>query len=68
MLLNVTLIADWQTIAHTCEHHVNEYLRHGNRKQCQFDYAPVQQVLNKGDNPTKLGVRTEGPYTIERIM
>jgi hypothetical protein len=67
MFLNVPLIADWQAIAHTHEHHVNENLRHANRKQCQFDYAPGQQVLKKVHNPTKLGVRTEGPYTIEHI-
>jgi hypothetical protein len=33
----------------------------------QFDYAPGQQVMKKVHNPTKLGVRTEGPYTIEYI-
>jgi hypothetical protein len=67
MFLNVPLIADWQAIAHTCEHHVNESLQCANRKQCQYDYAPGQQVLKKVHNPTKLGVRTEGPYTIKRI-
>ena len=39
MFLNVPLIADWQAIARTSEHHVNENLRCANRKQCQFDYA-----------------------------
>ncbi len=63
--LNVPLIADWQAIASTREHHVNENLRCANRKRHQFDYAPGQQVLKKVHNPTKLGVRTEGPYTIE---
>jgi hypothetical protein len=38
MFLNVQLIADWQAIARTCEHHVNEDLLHTNRKQCLFDY------------------------------
>ncbi len=33
----------------------------------QFDYAPEQQVLNRVHNPTKLGVRTDGPYTIEHV-
>ncbi len=65
MFLNVPLIADWQAIVHTCEHHVNENLQRANRKQHQFDYAPGQQVLKKVHNPTKLGVRTEVPYTIE---
>ncbi len=67
MFLNVPLIADWQAIAHTCEHYVNENLRRANRKQRQFDYSPGQQVLKKVCNPTKLGVRTEGPYTIEHV-
>jgi hypothetical protein len=67
MFSNVLLIADWQAIARTCEHHVNENIRHTNRKQCQYNYAPGQQVLKKVHNPTKLGVRTKGPYTIERI-
>jgi hypothetical protein len=67
MFLNMPLIADWQAIARTCEHHVNENLRCAKRKQRQFDYAPGQQVLKKVHNPTKLGVRTEGPYTIEHI-
>ncbi len=67
VFLNVPLIADWQAIARTREHHVNENLGHANRRQRQFDYAPGQQVLKKVHNPTKLGIRTEGPYTIERI-
>jgi hypothetical protein len=67
MFLNVPLIADWQAIAHTHEHHVNESLQHASRKQHQFDYAPGQQVLKKVHNPTKLGVRTKGPYTIECV-
>ncbi len=66
-VLNVPLIADWQAIACTCEHHVNENLGRANRKRHQFDYAPGQQVLKKVHNPIKLGVRTEGPYTIECV-
>jgi hypothetical protein len=67
MFLNVPLIADWQAIACTCEHHVNENLGCANRKHRQYDYTPGQQVLKKVHNPIKLGVRTEDPYTIERI-
>ncbi len=37
------------------------------RKQRQYDYAPGQQVLKKVHNLIKLGVRTEGPYTIEHV-
>ena len=64
MFLNVPQIADWQAIACACQHHANENVRHANRKQCHYDYAPGQQVLKKVHNPTKLGVRTKGPYTI----
>jgi hypothetical protein len=64
MFLNVLLIVDWHAIARTCEHHVNENLWHANRKQRQCDYALRQQVLKKVYHQTKLGVRTEGPYTI----
>ena len=67
MFLNVPLIADWQAIARTREHHVNENLRRANRKRRQFDYAIGQRVLKKMHDPTKLGVRTTGPYTIERV-
>ncbi len=67
MFLNVPLNADWQAIGRTCEHHVNENLQRANRKRRQYDYAPGQQVLKKVHNPTRLGVRTEGPYTIECI-
>jgi hypothetical protein len=67
MFLNMPLIADWQAIARTCEHHIKENLQHANRKQRQFDYTPGQQVLKKVYGPTKLGVRTEGPYTIEWV-
>jgi hypothetical protein len=67
MFLKMPLIADWQAIACTCEHHVNKNLQRANRKRHQYDYALGQQVLKKVHNPTKLGVRTEGPYTIERV-
>ncbi len=67
MFLNMPLIADWQAIARTCEHHVSENLQRANRKRRQFDYAQGQHVLKKVHDPTKLGVRMEGPYTIEHI-
>eukprot|EP00804_Cyclotella_cryptica_P022179 CCRYP_011644-RA/>CCRYP_011644-RA protein AED:0.17 eAED:0.14 QI:0/-1/0/1/-1/0/1/0/202 len=67
MFLNVPLINDWQAIARVREHHVNENLQRANRKQYHYDYAQRQQVLKKVHNPTKLGVRTEGPYTIKCV-
>ena len=67
MFLNVPLVADWQTIARKREQHVNENLRRANQKRREYDYAPGQRVLKKVHNPTSLGVRTMGPYTIERV-
>ena len=67
MFLNVPLVADWQTIARKREQHVNENLRRANLKRRQYDYAAGEQVLKKVHNPTSLGVRTNGPYTIERV-
>jgi hypothetical protein len=52
MFLNVLLIADWQAIARTCEHHVKRNLQCANRKQRQSDYAPRQQALKKMHNLT----------------
>jgi hypothetical protein len=67
MFLNTPLIADWQAIAQTGEHHVNENSQCAHRKQCQFDYDPGHQVLKKVHDLSKLGLRTESPYTIEHI-
>ena len=67
MFLNVPLIADWQTIARRREHHVNENLRRANARRRHYDYAEGQQVLKKVHDPTKLGVRTSGPFVIKRV-
>ena len=65
MFLNIPLTADWKAITAQRKQHVNDNLRCANKKQRQYDYASGQKVLKKVHNPTKLGVRTSGPYTIE---
>ena len=67
VFLKIPLVANWQAIATCREHHVNEHLCQANRKQCQYDYAPGQQVLKKVHDPTKLGVRPTGQVTIEFV-
>jgi hypothetical protein len=67
MFLNVPPIANWQAISHICKHHVDENLQHTNRKRHQYDYAPGQQDPKKVHNPTKLEIRTMGPYTIDHV-
>jgi hypothetical protein len=48
------------------EQYVNDSLHLANRKQRQYDYSLGEQVLKKVHDPTKLGVRATGPYTIEQ--
>jgi len=67
MFHNVPLVADWHMITQAREHHVNENLRRQNRRRRRYDYAVDQQVLKKVFDPTKLGPRTTGPYTITRV-
>ena len=67
MFLNVPLVADWQLIAQRSEQYINDDLRRANLKRRSYDYAVGQKVLKKVHDPTKLGVRTLGPYTIQRV-
>ena len=67
MFLNVPLVADWQSIARKREQFVNENLRRANARRRSYDYASGQQVLKKAHDPTKLGVRTTGPFLIDRV-
>ena len=67
MFLNIPLIADWQAIAARREQHINDNLRRANQKRRQYDYTAGQKILKKVHNPTKLGVRTSGPYTIQHV-
>eukprot|EP00957_Ditylum_brightwellii_P118373 9028089-Ditylum_brightwellii.AAC.1 len=67
IFLNIPLIADWKAITSQCKWHVNDNLRCANKKQHQYDHASGQKVLKKVHDPTKLGVRTSGPYIIEHI-
>jgi hypothetical protein len=67
MFLNVPLVADWQKIARKREQQVNKNLRRANQKRRQYDYAAGEQVPKKVHNLNSLGVRTDGPYTIQCV-
>ena len=67
MFLKTPLISDWQSIQKHREHYVNENLCPDNLKQSQYDYSQDQWVMKKLHNPTKLGVRTNGPHNIELV-
>ena len=68
MLLNVPLIADWQTITRNREALVNDALLKNNQRHINYDYYIGQQVL-KYDNTIKgkLTVKTSGPFEIVRV-
>ena len=38
-----------------------------NAQRRTYNYAPNQKVLKKVHDPTKLGVRTSGPYKIKKV-
>jgi hypothetical protein len=64
MFLNIPLIADWHAITKQREHLINENLMRENRNRCRYDYGIGQRVLKKRYKPTKLGLRTSGPYRV----
>ena len=67
MFLDVPLIADWQVISERRTQVVNETLRRANLKRRSYDYVQGQRVLKKVHKLTKLGERTEGPYTVSQV-
>jgi hypothetical protein len=67
MFLNIPLIADWNLLAQRREQLVYENLRRQNRKRRRYDYVVGQRVLKKIHKPTKLGLRTEGPYVVSTV-
>jgi len=66
MFLNVPLSSDWHAITQKREHLINYRLMRQNAQRRTYDYAPNQKVLKKVHDPTKLGIRTTGPYKIKK--
>ena len=67
MLLDILLVADWKAITHTREQRVNENLRRENVKRRSYDCEQGQKALKLVHKPTKLGRRTFGPFTVQRV-
>ena len=67
MFLDIPLITDWILIQQRREQIVNESLCRHNNKRRTYDYIQGQQVLKKLHKPTKLSLRTEGPYNVTRV-
>ena len=67
MLLKMLLVTVWKAITHAPEQRVNENLRRENVKRRSYDYEQGQKVLKLVHKRTKLGRRTFGPFTIQRV-
>ena len=67
MFLNVPLISDWHAITKKREYLVNYRLIRQNAQRRTYDYALNQLVLKKLHDPTKLGIRTDGPFNVQRV-
>ena len=67
MYLNIPLVADWHAITTKREHVINSNLMRENKKRRRFDYQVNKKVLKNVHDPTKLGIRTQGPYNIKQI-
>ena len=67
MFLNIPLVADWNALTTKREHLINANLRRQNAKRRRYDYRTDQQVLKQVHEPTKLGDRTTGPYTVQQV-
>ena len=68
MLLNFTLIADWQTIKKHREKLVNKALLKSNKKRINYDYCVKQKILKYNNSITgKLASKMTGSFEITRF-
>ena len=67
MFLNIPLQADLQAIQQRQQLLIDQNLMKANAKRRSYDYQPNQRVLLKAISPTKLGIRSEGPYVITQV-
>lgn len=67
MFLNIPLVADLLLLQQRRQNIIDENLRRANNKRISFDYQVGQQALLRLKSKSKLGDRTEGPFTIETV-
>ena len=64
MLLDVPLIADFETLCQRCQALINHNLIVANQKRISFDYQPGQRILKAIYSLSKMEPLFEGPYLI----
>ncbi len=67
MIMDLPFVADLLTLRNKRQELIDYNLRRENYKRRSFDSQPGQWVLELVANPTKLGLRTKGPYRVERV-
>ena len=67
MFLDLPVLSDLQIIRDHRQVLIDENLRRHNLKHRSFDYRAGEQILIRALNPKKLGVRTEGPFSIIQV-
>ena len=65
MIMDLPFVADLLTLRNKRQELIDYNLRRENYKRRSFDSQPGQWVLELVANPTKLGLRTKGPYRVE---
>ena len=67
MLMNIPLVVNLLDIRAKRQLRVDRDLMKANARRTAFDYKIGEKVLKKIHDRTKLGLRWEGPYPIERV-
>ncbi len=67
MMMDLPFVAVLHTLRNKRQELIDYNLRRENYKRRSSDSQPGQWVLELVANPTKLGLRTQGPYRVERV-
>ena len=67
MIMDLPFVADLLLLRNKRQELIDYNLRRENYKRRTFDYQPGQWILELIPNPTKTGLRTKGPYQIQRV-
>jgi hypothetical protein len=67
MLIDVPYVANLLLLRDKRQALIDYNLRRENNRRRNFDYRAGEFVLEVDKDPTKLGLRTSGPYRIEQV-
>ena len=67
MIMDLPFVADLLLLRNKRQELIDYNLQRENYKRINFDYQPGQWILELVSNPTSMGIRTKGPYQIQRV-